>query len=61
MSARLARLLFAAALLAFPAGSAPAAPPKVEDHGKLFSDRAVKEADEVIADISKRFHKDVRI
>ena len=60
MSVRL--LLSAAAFFALLAGPAPAAnPPKVEDHGKLFSDRAIKEANEIIADIYQRFHKEVRV
>ncbi|HEX4589337.1 MAG TPA: TPM domain-containing protein, partial [Gemmataceae bacterium] len=62
MFARLAHPLSALAFVALLAAPASAAdPPKVEDHGKLFSDLAVKQADEVITDIHKRFHKDVRI
>ena len=60
MLARLTGLLPALALVAATAASA-APPPKVLDEGKLFSERAIKEANEIIADIERKFKKDVRV
>src|SRR5207302_8241806 len=61
MSAWLARLLPAVMLFALSAAPAPAAPPTVKDEGKLFSERAVKEANAIIADIDKQYHKEVHV
>src|SRR5258708_11201297 len=62
MSAWVSRLLPAVILVALSRAAAPAAaPPKVEDHGKLFSEGAIKEANDIIADIERRFKKDVRV
>jgi hypothetical protein len=62
MSAWLARLLpavFLIGLAAVPASAAEA--PKVKDEGKLFTEHAEKEANDIIADTKRRFNKEVHV
>src|SRR5437763_5647514 len=61
MSAWLARLLPAVFVLGLAAPVSAAEPPTVKDDGNLFSELAKKEANGIIADIEKRFKKDVRV
>src|SRR4029079_6344331 len=53
--ARLVPAVFALVLMAAPASA------QVKDDGKLFGDRAEKEADAVIAGIKQKYHKEVRV
>src|SRR5438045_2474704 len=62
MTAWLVKLLPAVAVLGLAAAPAPAVePPAVKDDGQLFTDRAEKDANAIIADIERRFKKDVRV
>src|SRR5581483_10766945 len=60
MNAWLAKLLPAALLLALAAAPSPAAP-TVKDDGNLFSEQTEKEANAIIADIQRRFNKEVHV